>query len=63
MSNNSFSTKLKISWRLLCEGKSFFISVTKGTLGTNIAKAWFTNYKVFESDDTHEAKDGYEWSI
>lgn len=31
------------------------------TLGTNTAKAWFTNYKVFESDDTHEAKDGYEW--
>lgn len=31
------------------------------TLGTNTAKAWFTNYKVFESDDTHEAKEGYEW--
>ena len=28
---------------------------------TNIAKVWFDNYKVFDSDETHEAKDGYEW--
>ena len=31
------------------------------TLGTNTAKVWFTNYKIFDSDDTHDAKDGYEW--
>ena len=28
---------------------------------TNTAKVWFDNYKVFDSDETHEAKDGYEW--
>ncbi len=27
----------------------------------NYAKVWFENYKTFESDDTHEAKSGYEW--
>ncbi|MDO4332732.1 MAG: hypothetical protein Q4C58_08605 [Eubacteriales bacterium] len=30
---------------------------TKSTLG----KVTFTNYQTFSSDDTHEAKDGYEW--
>ncbi len=24
-------------------------------------KVWFTNYKVFDSDETHEAKEGYEY--
>ena len=28
---------------------------------TNFAKVWFDNYKIFDSDETHEAKDGYEW--
>ncbi len=28
---------------------------------TNIAKVWFDNYRVFDSDETHEAKEGYEW--
>ncbi len=27
------------------------------------ARATVTNYQVFDSDDTHEAKDGYEWKI
>lgn len=30
-------------------------------IGTHTAKVWFTNYSVFDSDETHEAKDGYEW--
>lgn len=29
--------------------------------GTTVAKIWATNYQVFESDDTHPAKEGYEW--
>lgn len=28
---------------------------------TNVAKVWFDNYKIFDSDENHEAKDGYEW--
>jgi len=28
---------------------------------TSIAKVWFDNYKIFDSDEKHEAKDGYEW--
>ncbi len=28
---------------------------------TNVAKVWFDNYKIFDSDETHEAKEGYEW--
>lgn len=28
---------------------------------TNVAKVWFDNYRIFDSDETHEAKDGYEW--
>lgn len=27
----------------------------------NTAKVWFSNYKVFDSDEDHEAKEGYEW--
>lgn len=28
---------------------------------TTVEKITFSDYKVFESDETHEAKDGYEW--
>jgi len=28
---------------------------------TNAAKVWFDNYKIFDSDKDHAAKDGYEW--
>ncbi len=28
---------------------------------TNTAKVWFDNYRIFDSDETHEAKEGYEW--
>lgn len=28
---------------------------------TNIAKVWFDNYRIFDSDETHAAKNGYEW--
>lgn len=28
---------------------------------STLAKITFTNYKTFESDDTHPAKEGYEW--
>ncbi len=28
---------------------------------TIVSKVWFDNYKIFDSDETHEAKDGYEW--
>ncbi len=35
--------------------------IDKETGDTNIAKVWYDNYKIFDSDETHEAKDGYEW--
>lgn len=39
----------------------FEISCYNDNSKTTMAKVWFSNYQTFPSDDTHEAKEGYEW--
>ena len=37
------------------------MNYNNGPAKTNTAKVWYDNYKIFDSDKDHEAKDGYEW--
>ncbi len=39
----------------------FEVMCTRDHSKTTVEKVTFANYKVFDSDETHDAKEGYEW--